>query len=390
MKRYYPPILLLGMVLCVSVAAAQHLTSAKLYLRLAQFDKAEASAVKATEKDPDDGEAWFVLGKARYELKKYPEMIAAFDKADSLDAEEYKEETFKYRLKVWADSYNSGVKFYQLGRDSASYFITAIDSLSVAIMAQPESTRTYYICALAYYGSGKTGESIRSLNTSLAKNPRQPEELKLLGRLHVQLAREKTEAKDEAGSKQEYAAAISAFERLYALDSTATENALTLIELYEHTGQGDKALALTRDAVDRNPNNSGFRYLYGVYFLKQEKFPEGIEQLNKAVEAGVDSTDPVYADAMYNLGVAYLNWGVEMKKHSEAMADSATKHKVKNYKEDLSYKEKFKAAVPYFEKAAAMKTDDPAIWQQLGRLYANLNMPEKADEAFKKYDAMNK
>jgi tetratricopeptide (TPR) repeat protein len=85
MKRFYPLILFFGMLLLVSITYAQYLTSAKLYLRQLQFDKAEASAAKAAEKDPDDGEAWFVLGKARYELKKYPAMIEAFDKAVVLD-----------------------------------------------------------------------------------------------------------------------------------------------------------------------------------------------------------------------------------------------------------------------------------------------------------------
>ena len=390
MKRYHPLILLFGMLMVVSVTNAQHLTSAKLYFKLLQFDKAEASAAKATEKDPEDGEAWLVLGKARYELKKYPQMIEAFDKAVALDPEEYKEEVQRYRFKVWADAYNAGIRYYNRGRDTASLFQTAIDSFKVALLAQPESTRTYYICALAYYGDNQIGEAIKSLNMSLEKDPKKPEELELLGRLHVQLARDKADAKDDSGSKQEYAVAATVFERLYGLDSLNAENALSLIDMYERTGQADKALALTRDALYRNPNNSTFRYIYGVYFVKQEKFEEGIEQLLKVVESGPDSTSLIYPDAVYNLGVAYLNWGVALKKESDAKTEEAQKAKKKNYKEDLTYMEKFKAALPYFEKASEAKKDDPYIWQQLGKLYANLNMPSKADAAFKRFDELTK
>ena len=160
--------------------------------------------------------------------------------------------------------------------------------------------------------------------------------------------------------------------------------------MYERTGQADKALALTRDALYRNPNNSTFRYIYGVYFVKQEKFEEGIEQLLKVVESGPDSTSLIYPDAVYNLGVAYLNWGVALKKESDAKTEEAQKAKKKNYKEDLTYMEKFKAALPYFEKASEAKKDDPYIWQQLGKLYANLNMPSKADAAFKRFDELTK
>lgn len=390
MKVSYPLIHLLGLILFVSFSYAQHLTSAKLYMKQLQFDKAEAAAMKAVEKDSTDGEAWFVLGKARYELKKFVPMLEAFDKAVALDSDEYQEDVQKYRFKLWADSYNSGIKYYQRGRDTSSYFKTAIDSLKLAIRALPESTRTFYVCALAYYGNNQLDEAIKSLDISLEKDPRNMDQLKLLGRMHAQLARDKADAKDEAGAKREHASAIAAFEKLYSLDSLNTDNALGLIDMYERAGQGDKVFTLTRNAVSRNPENVSFRYIYGVYLIKRDKFSDGIEQLTKVVQVKPDSAGLIYSDAVYNLGVAYLNWGVALKKQEEAREDSLRKLKKKDLKEDLTYRDKFKAAVPYFEKAAEMKKDDPALWQQLGRLYANLNMKEKADEAFKKFDALNK
>ncbi|MBM2839771.1 MAG: tetratricopeptide protein [Bacteroidetes bacterium] len=389
MKRFNPLILVCGMLLFVSFASGQHLTSAKLYYSLKQYDKAEASALKAVEKDPDDEEAWYVLGKSRFELKKYPEMIQAFDKAAKLDSAEHKEEINAYRLKVWADSFNEGIKYYNLGRDSSAYLPKAIESFNTALVAMPDSTRTYYVLALAHYGNKQPDEAIKALNKSLEKSVR-PEELKLLGQLHTHLARQKADAKDEAGSKQEYLAAIEAYEKLYQLDRMNTDNILILIDLYQLLGMSDKALTLTRDAVAFDPENRAFRYIYGVFFIKQEKYAEGIEQLNKAVEGVTDSSDQMFSDAITNFGVAYLNWGVALKKESEAKAEEAAKAKKKNYKEDLSYKEKFKAAVPYFERATQLNPKDASAWQQLAKLYANLNMSDKATAAFKKFDDLNK
>ncbi|HCV43765.1 MAG TPA: hypothetical protein DGH68_09805, partial [Bacteroidetes bacterium] len=78
MKRYYPLILVLfGMSAIASLTNAQYLTTAKLALQQMQFEKAEASAMIAVEKDPEDADAWFVLGKARFALHKYPQMIEA-------------------------------------------------------------------------------------------------------------------------------------------------------------------------------------------------------------------------------------------------------------------------------------------------------------------------
>lgn len=391
MKRYYPLILVLfGMSAIASLTNAQYLTTAKLALQQMQFEKAEASAMIAVEKDPEDADAWFVLGKARFALHKYPQMIEAFNKAAKLDSEEYNDDVARHKLKVWADSYNAGIKYYNLGRDTASYFQMAIDSFKVAILAEPDSTKSYYVCALSYYGNNQLDSAMRLLNGGLDKNPNSPDELKLLGQLHLQVARTKFEAKDSVGGKHEYTEALAAFEKLFALDRSSVETALILIDLYERLGMGDRSLALTRDAVNRSPENSTFRYVYGVYFVKREQYAEGIEQLRKVADAGPDSAKLVYSDAVYNLGVAYLNWGVALKKESEAKSEAAQKAKKKDYKEDLSYKDKFKEALSYFEKASVVKPDDPFIWQQLGRLYTTLNMRVKADEAFKKFDAMNK
>ncbi len=390
MKRFRSFILVIGMMVFVSFSNAQHLTSAKLYLNLKQYDRAEASALKAVDKDPGDEEAWFVLGKISYELQKYIQMLGAFDKASAIDSTEYKTEIQAYRLKVWADSYNAGIKYYNRGRDTTSFFQTAIEQFKTAILAIPDSTRTYYILALTYYGNKQSDEAIKTLNKSLEKDPKKPEELKLLGQLHLQIAREKTDAKDSVGAKSEFTAALTAFEKLYELDRSNRDNIMTLIELYERLGMSEKSLTLTRDAVASDPTNPSFRYVYGVYFIKQEKYAEGIEQLSKVEQAGTDSTNPIYPDAVYNLGVAYLNWGVSMKKESENKAEAAAKAKKKDHKEDVSYKEKFNMARVYFEKTAGLRPNDPVIWQQLAKLYAVLNMSKEAKKAYEKFDELNK
>jgi Flp pilus assembly protein TadD len=99
-----------------------------------------------------------------------------------------------------------------------------------------------------------------------------------------------------------------------------------------------------------------------------------------------DNQDDMYKDAMYNVGVAYQNWGVALKAESDKKVE-ASKGKVK---EDLTYKEKFKSALSHFEKVVEFKKDDPTIYQALGRLYANLNMTKEAKAAFETADKLLK
>ena len=79
-----------------------------------------------------------------------------------------------------------------------------------------------------------------------------------------------------------------------------------------------------------------------------------------------------------------------MKAESDKQAEAARVAGKKNFKEDMSYKEKLKAALPFLEKAAETRSQDALLWQSLGRLYANLNMVEKSKAAFDRADQLMK
>ena len=336
-----------------TVANAQHLTSARLYLKLRQFEQAEASALKAVAKDPEDEEAWFVLGQIRFELKKFADMVDAFNKSLEIKPE-YKDEISRYKLKVWADCYNAGVKYYTRAQstDSAAYFQTAIDSFMVAVKAMPESTMTYYVLGLAYYGNKDFNNAVATLNTCVEKDPKRLDAMKLVGQIHLQAARDKNEAKDSVGAMNSYTLAATAYERLYAADPANPDNIISLIDVYERAKMSDKALTLTSNCVKENPKNRICRFAYGVYLSKQTKYAESVEQFKAVIDADPNNQDELYKDATYNLGVANLNWGVALKDAADKKAEEEAKAKKgkKNTKvvEDMSYKEKYKAALPYF------------------------------------------
>jgi predicted Zn-dependent protease len=80
-----------------------------------------------------------------------------------------------------------------------------------------------------------------------------------------------------------------------------------------------------------------------------------------------------------------------MKAEADKRAESVKKGpKGKEAKEDTAYKEKFRAALPYLEKVGSSRKDDALLWQQLGKIYANLNMVDKSKAAFEQYDRIVK
>ncbi len=390
MTRFAPlVVLLLAAVLFATTGfqcGSAETTSAKLYMQQKQWDKAEQSLLKELSKNDKNDEAWFLLGQVRLELKKYKEMNDAYNHALAL-SDAHKADISRNKLAVWGMEYNDGVKLYNAGRDDTANYNRALDAFNTAIEMEPDSANTYYVTALAYYAKKDYNNAMTVLQAALQKKPNFADAARFLGQVHYQMAQDRMNAKDEAGAQAEFQKAVGPFEQAFKAEPDSVVNITNLIDVYERTKNSEKAMTLTHDAVAKDPNNKLFRYAYGVFLLKQDKYPEAIEQFQKAVQI-----DPNYADAIYNLGVAYLNWGVAQKKESDGKAEAAQKAAGKNkqVKADESYRDKFKQSLPYLEKSAELRSDDAALWQQLGRLYAILNMPDKSKAAFEKSDKLSK
>lgn len=361
-------------------------TSAKLYMQQKQWAKAEQSLLKETAKNEKDEEAWYLLGSVRLELKNYMGMNEAYARALQI-SDAHKAEINRNRLATWGQLFNEGVRLYNGGMEDSTKYTSALDTFRVAIAMEPDSANTYYVASLCSYAKRDFNSAILLLDSCLAKNPKSPEAARLLGNVYYQLAAADIHNKNEAGANAEYLKAADAFEKAYVAEPDSAINITNLIDAYDRTKQSDKALDLTKGAVEKNPNNKFFRYAYGVFLLKQDKFEPAVAQFSKAIEIDSD-----YADARYNLGVAYLNWGVALRKEAVDKAEAEQKKagRGKQVKTDESYLEKFKLSLPYLEKSSMVRPDDAALWQQLGRLYAILNQPAKSKAAFEKADQLTK
>jgi tetratricopeptide (TPR) repeat protein len=387
MKRLLPVAVLLIAAVYLSSTGFQcgsaETTSARLYMQQKQWQKAEESLLKQIAKNDKDEDAWFLLGAVRLETKNYPGMNDAYTRALAL-SDAHKSEITRNRLALWGNQYNEGVSYYNRGRDTAAYFDSALVRFNMAIALEPDSSTTYYVAALANYAKNDFEGSRRNLQTAIQKNPDFFDAARFLGQLQYLLAQKSLDAKDTAAARAEYSRAAESFKRAFDLQPNNAENIASLIDAYERSHQSDKAESLTRDAVQRDPKNKMFRYAFGVFLLKKEDYPGAIDQFTKSLEI-----DPNYSDASYNMGVAYLNWGVSIKAAGDRAAESQKKGS-KPLKEDTSYKEKFKLALPYLEQGVQMRPDDAALWTQLARLYAILNMPDKSRAAFEKADKLMK
>lgn len=356
------------------------MTTAKLARQQKQYDKAEESILKELAKNDKNEEAWYMLGEIRYETKKYAEMNDAFMRTLAL-SQDHAEMIDKYRLSAWGDLFNQGVNAFNEGKTDKANYIKSGEKFALATTMVPDSNRAYYMAGFSYYAAKDFENAEKWLNTSANNDPKDKDAASLLGRIHFERAGEAKRAGNDGMANSEYLTAAGFFEKVYNADPADQDNITLLIDAYQLANKEEKALAIARDAVTKDPDKFVYRFAYGVFLLKSEKFAESSEQFQKALD--IEPGDP---DATYNLGVAFLNWGVAMKEASDKKAATAKS----NDKPDLSYKEKFKAALPYLKESAETRSDDATLWLQLGRVYANLNMLKESKDAFDKADKITK
>ncbi len=387
MKRHLPGAVLLIAAAYLSATGFQcgsaELTSAKLYIQQKQWQKAEESLQKQIVKNDKDPEAWFLLGQVRRETMDYAGMNDAYTRSLAL-SDVHKNEITHYRLLLWSNLYSEGASYIKRARDTAAYFDSALVRFKTGILLEPDSSETYYGSAIAYNAKQDYEGAGRDLQTALEKNPQFFDAARFLGQIQYAVAQNKLIAKDTAGATAEYAKAAESFKKAFDLQPDNPDNIAILIDAYERSHQTEKAEAITRDGVKRDPKNKIFRQAFGFYLLEKEDYAGAIEQFTKALE--IDSS---YSDASYNMGVAYLNWGVSLRTAAIKALESQKKG-AKPVKEDVSYMEKFKLALPYLEQSVLTRPNESALWTRLGGLYAILNMQAKSKAAFEKADKLTK
>lgn len=140
----------------------------------------------------------------------------------------------------------------------------------------------------------------------------------------------------------------------------------------------DEAIDGLKGVVEAG-NATDFTY-YRLAYLQwnNEEFEEALTSCDKALEL-----NPTYYDALYVGGTVLFNQAAELLKEANNTDPSDTE----GYdKFRAQAQEKFKAALPYFEKAIIEKPEDMYSLNPLSTIYNQLKMEEKRDAILKKID----
>ena len=138
-----------------------------------------------------------------------------------------------------------------------------------------------------------------------------------------------------------------------------------LVEYYAKIGEHQKALEITDRALKADSTSLLFRFAKSTALLNLGRYNECIEVCKQLIKDN-DS----YADAYYNIGLAYFNQAIELNKDRQKYR--ANKEKIITL---------YQRSKPYMEKYRELAPTAKSKWlAPLYTIYLNLNMGKEFDE----------
>ena len=428
-------------------------TGAKVYIQQKNYDKAIENLEIEVQKNPNNDEAWYLLGALKADKGDYISMNTAFSNALKL-TDKHKSDIASVRGKHWVDHVNAGVTYSQKGsNDSMFFYDKAIDEYQKAIAAWPDTSMTYRYLASAYNSKGDINNAIINLKKAWDLG-REKEVYKQVGNLYIKLGMDlklkfesdnadklklqknmsdirkgthkndimhafgapDSQKKDKKNPKKEewiynqYGMTFVVEGELVASKtiSKAYDLKIDSTKYYEAVGEFNKAIDIFETIKSIDPkDNENLNLLLQAYVEAGR-----IREATKVFQLAIDN-EPDNKLNHYILGVLYRTvreYEDAIKEFKEAIridpeyGDAIFDIGATYYNwgvemkraaqekgdETTEYKQKFQDALPYIEKVTEIKTNDTQIWDTLGTIYALLGQADKAMKALDKADQIRK
>lgn len=165
--------------------------------------------------------------------------------------------------------------------------------------------------------------------------------------------------------------------------------------LFLAQGKQQEALTNLKASVDRDPKNALFYFITGQIYEnmsnpkdkvsgKDLEKPKNFDELfknaetnyQKAIDLNPSNQEYLY-NSLYNLGAMYNNYGGYLANHRIEKITDMAKYQKEN---EAKAQEFYKKAIPYLERALAIKGDDRSTMSALRKLYLLTGNDAKAKE----------
>ncbi len=252
--------------------------------------------------------AWVVKEQVLQDVHPLTEALAAFNKAQELDAKGDQKKAITESMKGLQTRWvNDALSSYTLGKnkEAADYFEASLEVSSNPVLGLVDSTIIYYTAvtaAMANDNARATKYLERCLEISFDQN----------GDVYASLANCYKAAGDTVKAKETLSTGFTKY-------PTSQGILVALINLYMETNEEpSKLVDLLKVAQQNEPTNASLYYAEGNIYVK-------IGDLEKAIEAYKKSSevDPSYFWGVFSIGKTYYDQAVAIQEKANEEYDDA-------------------------------------------------------------------
>jgi len=145
--------------------ASPEMTTAKLKYRNQLWAEAEDALSRELTKNPNNGEALYLMADTKLRLEKLEEAADYCLKADKAELDQkYRFLLANLKFNIWSTAYNQGISSYNKYYDEkdAKYINEAIQKFDIAIKIRPTVSEFYRLKGLAYEQINETEKAVEN------------------------------------------------------------------------------------------------------------------------------------------------------------------------------------------------------------------------------------
>jgi len=247
-------------------------------------------------------------------------------------------------------------------------FPAAIEALNAVLRDRPNELRVRDFLGLLYEEVKDYDRAIQTYEANLEIDPTFFDSILHLGFVSYRLKRN-----DEA---------ITYLNQAVKLNPKRPEPYLLLGLTYFQMENYLKAKESLEEGIHQDPTNAELHFNLGTAYDKLDRFDEVVREMEEALKL-----DPEHADALNYLGYSYADRGINIEE-AVTLTQRAVAIKPHNgyYVDSLAWA-LFKVgrtdeALEMMQRAVALVSDDPVIYEHLGEIFLLQDEHEKAREAW--------
>jgi tetratricopeptide (TPR) repeat protein len=251
----------------------------------------------------------------------------------------------------------------------------AIEFYKKAYALDPNSQQIGDELAEIYFQSQHIRDAVLEAQSMIAKDPDNLSARRLLARIYV---RTLGDLSDTSGQKDTLARATEQYHEILRLDPTDPDAALWLARLYRLQNEHDKAEAVLRTLLAREPENENGVEQLTQLLLDEGKSQEAVSSLQEILKrAPTGRLWDMLGDA-YNQIHDLPNAEQAYSKAAEAEPDEISHRR--GLAQTMLSEEKYPEALEQYQRLAQMDADDPDNYLRLSEIYREMKQLDKAEQ----------